>query len=109
MKGRDGGGDCSGTVNKIYGESGHPYPYTRSDDFPGAAERGKIPFREVDQKDRQSGDVVVYDGRGQAIYAGNGNVYSAHHQGGNAFDRGRVGGYQGRPRYFRYQDRGKSA
>ena len=109
-KGKGGGGDCSGIVNKIYGESGHPYDYKRSDDFPGAAERGKIPFREVDPKDRQPGDVVVYEGQGHmAIYAGNGDVYSAHQAGSAPFNRlpGRVFG--GRPRYFRYQDRSQQA
>ena len=81
-----------------------------SGDFPGAAEPGKIPFHEVDPKDQQPGDVVVYNGQHHmAIYAGNGNVYSAHRPGGHAFNRGRVTDYLGQPRYFRYHDRSRSA
>ena len=110
VKGPTGGADCSGSVNKILQEAGHPYPYTRSDDFPGAAASGKIPFREVDPKDRQPGDVVVYDGPGHmAIYAGDGDVYSAHHPNGFPFDQRPVGYFHGRQRYFRYQDRSRQA
>jgi len=104
------GGDCSGSVNKIYAESGHPYPYTRSGEFAGAANAGRIPFREIDPKDRQPGDVVVYDGRGHmSIYAGNGDVYSARHEGGKPFGRLPANQFQGRQRYFRYQDRSRQA
>ena len=110
VKGPDGGADCSGSVNKIYGESGHPYPYTSSGDFPGAAERGRIPFREVDPKDRQPGDVVVYDGRNHmAIYAGSGDVYFAHRKNGPPFGRAPAGRFQGRQRCFRYQETGRQA
>jgi len=110
VRGEGGGGDCSGTVNKIYGESGHPYPYTPSGAFADAAQRGKIPFREVDPKDRQPGDVVVFDGQNHmAIYAGNGGMYTAHHDGGKPFNRQPVSGFKGRARYFRYQDGSKAA
>ena len=97
------GGDCSGTVTKIYREAGLPYPYTPSGEFPGAAALGKIPFQEVPPDQRQPGDIVVYDGHNHmAIYSGNDQVESAHRD-GIVFGPARVGDFQGTPHYFRYQ------
>lgn len=60
--------------------------------------------------DRQPGDVVVFDGQNHmAIYAGNGGMYTAHHDGGKPFNRQPVSGFKGRARYFRYQDGSKAA
>jgi len=110
VRGKAGGGDCSGIVNKIYGESGHPYPYTASGDFIGQAQRGQLPFREVDPKDRQPGDVIVFDGgHHMAIYDKDGGMYTAHRAGSTPFNRQRVNDFGGRPRYFRYQDNSRQA
>ena len=98
------GGDCSGSVNQIFKEAGHPYPYADSRKFPAAAEKGEIPFREVKPEERRPGDVVVYDKAGHmAVYAGNGDVYSARRE-GRPFGRLPVGEFSGRPRYYRYQE-----
>ena len=85
--------------------AGHPYPYTSSRDFPAAAEGGRIPFREVKPDERRPGDVVVYDKAGpMAVYAGNGDVYSARRE-GRPFGRLPADEFGGRPRYYRYQER----
>jgi len=107
-RGPDGGADCSGSVNKIYGEAGHPFPYTPSGNFPNAARSGKIPFRELGPNERpQPGDVVVYPGH-MSIYTGNGGVYSAHRAGGAAFSQSRESDFGTPIGRFRYQDRGRS-
>lgn len=103
--------DCSGSVHAIYAEAGHPYPYTTSSDFIGAAKSGKIPFKEVTVGEARPGDVVVFkDAQHMSIYDGksisNGKeketVLTAFHT-GRIFGPGEVSWFGKKPHYFRYQ------
>jgi cell wall-associated NlpC family hydrolase len=81
--------DCSGSVHAIMESQGIDYDYTESGKFAERAASGKIPFRKLDaNEDPQPGDVVLYKGH-MSIYAGNGQVWSAHRE-GVKYQRGSV-------------------
>jgi cell wall-associated NlpC family hydrolase len=81
--------DCSGSVHAIMESQGIDYDYTESGKFAERAASGKIPFRKLDANEEpQPGDVVLYKGH-MSIYAGNGQVWSAHRE-GVKYQRGSV-------------------
>jgi cell wall-associated NlpC family hydrolase len=68
-KGPEGGGDCSGSTQKIYTEAGFPYPFRQTSEFVQYVNTSNR-FREVDtQKEPlQAGDILFWPGH-MAIYA----------------------------------------
>jgi cell wall-associated NlpC family hydrolase len=98
------GGDCSGSTNRIFDEAGLGYKYTESTKFSEAVKNGKIPFRKVEADEIQPTDVVVFEGVGHmAIYAGNGNVYSARRTGDNPYGVYPMQWFGANRSYYRYQ------
>ena len=86
----------------IYVDSGHAYTYRQTSAFVDAASKPGFPFRKLGSGDSpQAGDVVVYPGH-MSIYAGDGQVWSAHKT-GYSYDEFPVK-YFGTPSgYYRYQ------
>ena len=91
--------DCSGSVHAIMESQGIDYDYTESGKFAERAASGKIPFRKLDANEEpQPGDVELYKGH-MSIYAGDGQVWSAHRS-GVKFDSVPVNTF-GKPTYYR--------
>jgi cell wall-associated NlpC family hydrolase len=98
------GGDCSGSTHRIFDEAELGYKYTDSSSFSEAVKSGKIPFRKVETNEIQPTDIVVFEGVGHmAIYAGNGNVYSARRTGGHPYGVYPMQWFGANRSYYRYQ------
>jgi cell wall-associated NlpC family hydrolase len=96
------GADCSGSVHAIYVQAGFGYAYQPSGAFAAAARNGMIPFKEIAANELQPGDVVLYEGH-MSIYAGNGDVWSAHRHDGTKFNLSPMRFFGAKQTYFRYQ------
>ena len=95
------GADCSGSTWSIYGEAGYPYGmiYRPTSQFPMNPS-----FMEVIHGFPQEGDVAWWPGH-VAIYAGEGQIWTAHHTGGPTYSKDALSNWvkrRGSVRWYRY-------
>jgi cell wall-associated NlpC family hydrolase len=78
------GADCGGLVHAVFKDAGYDYPwkgpsleYNKKYNFPASVEKGGVNeknFRKLNNTERPIlGDIVVWDGKHMAIYAGKEN------------------------------------
>jgi len=95
------GADCSGTTYQIFKEAG--FPYDRS--YRPSSQFSKNPkFKQVSVTSIQEGDVVWWSGH-VAIYAGNGEIWTATHSGGPGYRKDSLKSWEarrGQPKWYRY-------
>lgn len=78
-KGTKGGADCSHSTNQGYNNAGFPYDYSTTREF-----ADNDMFRQSPGNTPQVGDVALWKGH-MAVYAGNGQIYTAHRPGGASY------------------------
>jgi cell wall-associated NlpC family hydrolase len=94
------GADCSGSTYQIYKEAGFPYDrqYRSSSQFSNNPK-----FKQLTENFPQEGDVAWWSGH-VAIYAGNGEIWTATHTGGPAYHKDSLRSWEakrGKPKWYR--------
>ena len=70
------GGDCSGTVYKIYQDAGLEYPYHSASNFPQLVNKGY--FKEITGEEALPGDVIQWPGHTAIYVEGRGAEAKVH-------------------------------
>jgi YD repeat-containing protein len=78
-KGANGGADCSHSTHQGYTNAGFPYEYSTTREF-----TYNDMFKLSPGNTPQVGDVALWKGH-MAVYAGNGQIYTAHRPGGASY------------------------
>jgi RHS repeat-associated protein len=98
-KGKTGGADCSHSTNEGYNNAGFPYVYSRTKEF------AQNPmFKPSPANTPQIGDVALWNGH-MVVYAGDGEIYTAHRPGGAAYSADTLSDWTknlGNPNWYRY-------